>query len=332
MVFRSLAGSPFLLSGLLLVLLFARAQDSPSQSNARLFAPYIDMGLPGAENLAAIARQTGVKGVTLAFLNASRGACAAGWGGLNQTLPNDKLSNGTTIQQIVKDLQQSGVEVILSFGGQGATEPASTCKSAAQLEALYQTVIDRYRVTRLDFDLEDKEAANAASIALRNQALITLKKANPNLRISFTLAAMPDGLIPSSMKILASAKRDGLAVDLVNIMAMDYGAGEDEGGQMGKCAIDAAMASEKQIQAAGLAAKLGITVMIGVNDEKPEVFTLADAETLLDFARKTDYVTLLSFWSLGRDNGACAVRKSASPSCSGLRQAPYEFSRIFAMF
>jgi hypothetical protein len=290
------------------------------------------MSLTSTEDLAGIQRQIGLKAVTLAFLSAPGNACAGGWGGVGQTLPADKLANGTTVQSLIKQLQSAGVEVIISFGGEAGTEPALRCNTAASLQALYQSVIDRYGVSRLDFDIEGKATTDQPSIARRDQALAALKKANPRLAISYTIEVMPNGLVDSGVNMLHSAKRDGLDIDLINIMAMDYGAGEDNNGQMDKDAIDAAEATEKQIQSTGLNSKLGITVMIGVNDEKPEVFTLADAQTVLEFAKKNSYVALLSLWSLQRDNGACSGNKSAKPICSGLRQSDYEFSREFGAF
>src|SRR5437870_6357456 len=43
------------------------------------------------------------------------------------------------------------------------------------------------------------------------------------LNISFTLPVLPTGLTADGLNVLASAKHDGLNVDLVNIMTMDYG-------------------------------------------------------------------------------------------------------------
>jgi hypothetical protein len=322
----------FLLAPFLLTSSCAHAQDRTSQPTAHLFAPYADMSLTSAEDLVSVTQKTGIKTVTLAFLSSESRGCAAGWGGLHQTLPEDKLPNGTTVQSLVKDLQKSGVQVIVSFGGQAGIEPAMRCKSASELQALYQSATERYGVKMLDFDLEGKETTDQPSIDRRDRALAGLKKTHPDLAISYTLEVMPAGLVDSGVNLLRSAKKDGIGLDVVNIMAMDYGKGEDNNGQMGADAIDATTATQKQIQAAGLNSKIGITVMIGVNDEKPEVFTLADAQTVLEFAKKTSYVQRLSFWSMERDNGSCAGRKSPSPTCSGIRQSDYEFSRALSSF
>jgi chitodextrinase len=72
--------------------------------------------------------------------------------------------------------------------------------------------------------------------------------------------------------------------------------------------------------------------MIGQNDSSGEIFTLADATTVVDFAEANSYVTRLAYWSVGRDNGSCAGDTSASPSCSGITQSTYEFASIFEGF
>jgi hypothetical protein len=303
----------------------------PSGSTTHLFAPYVDMSITADENLVSIQQQSGFKAITLAFLDATNG-CAVGWGGLGGTLPTDTLPNGSTILSIVQELQSAGVEVIISFGGADGTEPALNCTSASQLQALYQSVINRYNVKMLDFDIEGGATSNQASITLRDQALVGLKAANPGLVISYTLPVLPTGLINTGVNILTSAKSDGLALDVVNVMAMDYGSSSDNGGAMGQDAIDAAQATESQIQEAGLSATVGITPMIGVNDTNTEIFTLADAQQVLSFANSTSYVSRIAMWSLGRDNGSCAGTDFASPSCSGLTQSTYQFTETFESY
>src|SRR5262249_16651545 len=114
----------------------------------------------------------------------------------------------------------------------------------------------------------------------------------------------PSGLTADGLNVLASAKHDGLKIDMVNIMAMDYGSSVDNGGQMGLDAIDAAIATEKQIAALGLSSKIGITPMIGVNRISSEVFTLADAQALVHYAQ-TDPISCIC--RCGRWHGTTAT-------------------------
>ena len=293
------------------------------------FSPYIDMAMPVDADLAGIAAASGIHNFTLAFVLSSPGGI--GWQGVG-TINDDTLANGTTILSQVQAIQAAGGDVTISFGGAAGQEPALTATSAAMLQAEYQSVIDRYHVHSLDFDIEGAAVQDQHSIALRDQALVGLKATNPDLVISFTLPVLPTGLTADGLNLLASANHDGLKIDVVNIMAMDYGAGVDNGGQMGLNAINAAIATEKQLAELGLPAKIGVTPMIGVNDISSEVFTLADAQMLVDYAQTDSNIVRLSMWSVARDNGNSAGAHYASPDSSGIAQQPFDFSTIFHQF
>ena len=179
---------------------------------------------------------------------------------------------------------------LLPFGGANGTEPALVASNAAQLQAEYQSALTRYGVTSLDFDIEGGTVANTASLPLRDQALVDLCATNPGLTISFTLPVLPTGLDANGLAVLQDAKADGLNPDIINIMTMDYGPNADNGARMGVDAIGAALSTIKQISFAGLTSKVGITPMIGVNDDNAEVFSLADAQALVAFADGTPQV------------------------------------------
>jgi hypothetical protein len=302
--------------------------DGPG-SYAHEFSPYIDMAMPADADLSAISAASGIHNFTLAFVLSS--GSGIGWQGAG-TISDDTLANGTTILSQIHAIQAAGGDVTISFGGAAGQEAALTAISAASLQAEYQSVIDRYHVHSLDFDIEGAAVQDQRSITLRDQALVGLKAANPELTISYTLPVLPTGLTADGLNILASAKHDGLKIDVVNIMAMDYGASVDNGGQMGLDAISAAIATEKQIADLGLSSKIGITPMIGVNDISSEVFTLADAHALVNYAQTDSNIVRLSMWSVGRDNGNSAGAHYASPDSSGIAQQPYDFSAIFHQF
>jgi chitodextrinase len=298
-------------------------------NQTREFTPYIDMAMPQDANLAAISAAAGIHNFTLAFVLAS--PSGIGWQGAG-TISDDTLANGTTILSQVQATQAAGGDVTISFGGAAGQEAALTAMTAANLQAEYQSVIDRYHVHSLDFDIEGAAVADQRSLTLRDQALVGLKAANPGLNISFTLPVLPTGLTADGLNALASAKHDGLNVDLVNIMTMDYGSSVDNGGAMGVDAINATIATEKQLGSLGLSSKIGITPMIGVNDIASEVFTLGDAQALVNYAQMDANVARLAMWSVARDNGNSAGASYASPDSSGIAQQPYAFSAIFHQF
>ena len=89
---------------------------------------------------------------------------------------------------------------------------------------------------------------------------------------------MPEGLTQDGVALLENARKNGVKVSAVNIMAMDYGPAYD--GDMGQYAIQAATATQQQVKSAlGIVddaeawRTVAVTPMIGVNDVKVEVFT-----------------------------------------------------------
>jgi chitinase len=137
---------------------------------------------------------------------------------------------------------------------------------------------------------------------------------------------MPTGLTYEGINLLAQAKQDGVDIDVVNIMAMDYGAYADSG-DMGQDAIDAALATISQLRELGIDAKVGITPMIGINDVQSEVFTVEDANQLMAFAKDNPDIASIGMWSLGRDNAS--QLNTVSPVASGISQSEYEFTGVF---
>ena len=308
----------------------------PPPPSGKLFAPYIDMGLTVDWQLLTIQQQSGIRVFTLGFV-VGNGGCTPTWGGVGATVANDTLPNGTTILSLVQGVRAAGGDVIISFGGASGTELALGCSTVSSLQAAYQSVLNKYSVNsstpvRLDFDIEGGAVLDQTSINRRNQALIGLKNANPNLVISYTLPVLPTGLVASGVNMLNSIKASGLNVNVINIMAMDYGSANDNGGQMGLSAVQAASNTRNQVVAAGLTATIGVTPMIGINDVNTETFQLSDAQMLLDFANANSYISRLSMWSVARDNGSCPNQGFASPVCSGISQTNWAFSNILGQF
>jgi len=308
----------------------------PPPPSAKVFAPYVDMGLTADWQLTTIQQQSGIQVFTLGFV-VGNGGCTPTWGGVGATVANDTLPNGTTILSLVQGVRAAGGDVIISFGGASGTELAQGSTTVSSLQAAYQAVLTKYRVNastpvRLDFDIEGGATTDLASIDRRNQALVGLKAANPGLVISYTLPVLPTGLVSSGVTILNRVKAAGLNVDVVNVMAMDYGSANDNGGQMGLSAQQAASNTHNQVVAAGLTASIGVTPMIGINDVNTEIFQLSDAQSLLNFANANSYITRLSMWSVARDNGSCAGQGFASPVCSGITQSNWAFSAILKAF
>ncbi|MFG3511745.1 glycoside hydrolase family 18 protein [Streptomyces bobili] len=289
------------------------------------FAPYVDTSLYPAFDLLAAATATGVKDYNLAFVT-DGGGCTPKWGGVT-----DLASDGVAAQ--IGALRARGGDVRVSFGGAAGSELGTTCASADALAAAYGNVVDAYRLTKVDFDVEGGALPNTAANTRRAQAIATLQRQHPGLDVSFTLPVMPEGLTQDGVSLLADAKANGVRITTVNIMAMDYGPAYS--GDMGTYAEQAATATQAQVKSVlGLSDSaawktVAVTPMIGVNDVASEIFTVQDATQLAAFAEAKG-LGWLSMWSATRDKQCPSPKNTADATCSSITQAPNAFTKAFA--
>ncbi|MFF8268559.1 cellulose binding domain-containing protein [Streptomyces sp. NPDC016562] len=298
---------------------------APGGGGAR-FAPYVDTSLYPAYDLVDTATRTGVKEFHLAFIT-SGGGCAPLWGGVTD-LASDKVAAQ------IGALRAKGGDVRVSFGGAAGHELALNCATVDELAAAYGKVVDQYRLTKVDFDIEGAALPDTAANARRAQAVARLQKSHPGLDVAFTLPVMPEGLTQPGVALLADAKKNGVRIDGVNIMAMDYGPAYN--GDMGTYAIQAATATQAQLKGVlGLSdaaawKAVAVTPMIGVNDVASEVFTVADATQLVEFAAAKG-IGRLAMWSSTRDKQCAAGAVTyADATCSSVLQQPLAFTTAFA--
>jgi chitinase len=293
------------------------------------FAPYVDMTSSSVSMLDKAVSDGGLKAFTAAFVIGS--GCQPIWG---DTLPvgNDPAVNGE-----IDKARSAGAQVIVSFGGAGGVELAQSCTDSGELTKAYQSVVDQLKVDHVDFDVEGAAIADTASVNRRFEAINALESANPGLTVSVTIPVFPTGPDNNGEAFLQAAKTNNTRIDVVNIMTMDYyGQWDNNGPNMGAYATQAAQGTLKMLQGifpSASYAMIGITPMIGENDDAKEVFSAADASTVADFARSNG-LGRLSFWSIGRDQSCGGVatgaaKPAASPNCSGVSQSPLDFTRAF---
>ncbi len=315
----------------------------------------------GVNNLTLAFMQTTVD--TNGDVVLKNGLPSLSWGGLGTRM----RETSATIIREVKALEAKGGTVTISIGGASGIDPAVYAAahglSAARLQAEYQSVINQYGVDHLDFDIENTATVdNFAANHLRDLAIAGLERKNPDLKISFTLAVTPKGLqtlpngqatnaandaaaaaagIGNDIGVLKQAITDHVRIDTVNIMAMDYYDGNPKEAApkgtgvnaMYTNAVTAARAAETQLTQLGIASvtKVGITPMIGQNDDVREVFTLVDAQRLEAFAASTNWVAGLGEWALTRDNASTTLQLGAADATySGVVQSAYQFAHTFA--
>ena len=266
-------------------------------------------------SLADLHAKSGLSSVTLAFVVAN--------GGCHATRDiQDHLAD-------VKAFIAAGGHVKASFGGQSDTYLETACRDSASLANELTAFVDETGITDLDFDVEQPVAMNATTNTMRSKALASVQ-ASRGVKIAFTVpsdpgsASGPGGMSPEGLAVVSSAVANGVKISHVNLMTMDFGTSYSAGKTMGSLAISAATGGAAQLRAllpsldeAGSFAMIGVTPMIGQNDEPTEKFTLADAATLVAFA-KSKHLGLVAFWAINRDQ-PCAgsdlsLCSAASPS------------------
>jgi chitinase len=190
----------------------------------------------------------------------------------------------------------------------------------------------------LDFDIEGDADSfpvlnGVNTVDLRNQALARLAEDNPGLQISYTLPVAETGFLSSELDILKSAIKFHVPVAVVNIMPFDCGS-PIAPGQFASVVKSATLGSLNQMRSLGMRSALGITVLIGTNDESDETFLLSDALDVEAFAETEPRVRRLSFWEVSRDNGSCGVAPADldDNNCSSIAQGNWAFSHIFEAF
>lgn len=163
--------------------------------------------------------------------------------------------------------------------------------------------------------------------------------------VSLTLPVLPTGLPNWSTQNevgIVQSMAAAVPVSVVNIMTMDYGeswpspATSASTDQMGNLAIQAADATEAELKqifptdtASQLLSMIGITPLIGVNDQADEVFTPADATQVANWAT-AEGIGRLSFWSTTKDQECPGgANEGDANTCSSIVQTPWEFSDIF---
>ena len=151
------------------------------------------------------------------------------------------------------------------------------------------------------------------------QAMKDLEGDQPQPEVLGDPAGLASGLTNDGVNILKAAKNIGVTIDVVNIMTMDFYSGS--GTEMGQGSVSAAQATLAQMQSVDSGytyANLGITPMIGKNDDG-STFTLADAQTVESFAAQHG-VGRLAFWSVNRDQ-PCSGSANSLSTCSEISQS-----------
>jgi chitodextrinase len=291
----------------------------------------LDNNPPAASQIAGIMAATGEKDFMLSFVLDS-GGCTPAWDGSTSHL----VSNDATVAGLVSAIRAAGGDAGVSFGGYNGTELGQSCPSASALASAYQSVITKYQLTHVDFDIENTALGDTGNELKRFQAIATLERQDPALTVSLTIPVTSIGLPDTGKSEVQQAIAAGARIDVFGIMDFDYGL--TSGTQVSS---DEAVASDVASQleslygwaAATAWSHIGITLMNGHTDQPSELFTQATFTSLLGFAQAS-HAAWLSFWAFNRDQPcpAGAVEPWAPGTCSNISQSPYDFTKIVAQY
>ncbi|MBN9130330.1 MULTISPECIES: chitinase [Paenarthrobacter] len=283
------------------------------------------------------------KSVVLSFIVADpKDGCTPSWGTFYSL---DAAGEDLDLDRRIARLRQAGGSVAVSFGGLSNKELATACRDAARLKAAYAQVVDRYELTSIDLDIEGAALSDVDALTRQAKVISELQKERrenaQDLSVWLTLPVAPTGLTAEGTSAVKQMLSAGVDLAGVNVMTMDYGASRVAGQTMLQASIAAAEATHSQLGeiyssvnqdlgAQTLWRKIGLTPMIGQNDIVADVFTVADAEGLHDFAESKG-VGRMSMWSLNRDvecGPNYPTLTVVSDACSGVAQSGGLFSSI----
>jgi chitinase len=305
------------------------------------YAPYVDATITPEYPFEALSANPS-NDVVLSFVVASRDAdCTPTWG---TYFDLDGAATALDLDRRITRLRQRGGDLIVSFGGAANDELARHCDEGGLLDA-YRAVIKRYRLTTIDFDVEGAGLSDTAANRRRARVVKTLQRdaaaANRDLAVWLTLPVAPTGMPATAVRVIDEMLAAKVDLAGVNLMTMNYGESRGAGQDMVEATVDALDSSWGQLDAAYRRAgvrlsresvwgKLGITPMVGQNDERNDRITVGDAERLLELAKERR-LGRVSMWSLNRDT-ACGAQLDlgiVSNLCSGVEQEPLAFTSVF---
>ncbi|OUM59967.1 glycoside hydrolase family 18 protein, partial [Piromyces sp. E2] len=297
-----------------------------------VFAPYVQVSASNKVTSGEVINKTGSKYFTYGFLNAEKvnGEEIPYWDGGRGAYNKGKLDSD------METIKKNGGNIIISFGGADGRELATVIKDENKLYKAYENVINYFKLTWIDLDIEGKFLKDQSANSRRNRVMKKLKENYPNLVVAYTLpASYSSGLSGKARNLLQDAYDRGLQVDVVNVMAMDYGSTKGNEGmkKMGQFAIQTAEKAYEQVKNIGFKnTRIGITPMIGRNDNTEEIFSLDNAREVLEYAQSHNWIQLLSFWSINRDNGSKGNSSHVSNDYSSIEQDLFAFTNIFKKF
>jgi hypothetical protein len=286
-------------------------------------APYLYMGWGNPPSATSVMSASGVRSFTMAFM-LSGGGCTPMWDG---TRP---LAGGVDAQTI-SAIKGAGGSVEVSFGGWSGNKLGPNCSSSSAFAGAVQQVINAVGPAVVDFDIENTDELENATVQDRILGgLQIVKQNNPNTKVALTFGTSTTGPTYWGTRLITQSKALGVNIDNYTIMPFDFGGGAD----MYQNTVNASEGLKNALKSAwgwtdGQAyAHMGISGMNGLSDQQ-ELTSLSIWTQIRDWANSKG-LTRLAFWAVNRDRPCPGG--GVQSTCSGISQNDWDFSRITAGF
>jgi chitinase len=290
-------------------------------------APYYYTLDSAAPSLPSVMSATGEKAFELAFVLAPNGGgCTATWDG------TDTVSSDTQVSAVISAVRAAGGDVSASAGGYGGTKLGQVCSSGSATAAAYQSVISKYGLHAIDFDLEEPEIENSTAIANELTAAKTLQANNSGLLVTVTIPATASGANWFGQQLLNEAKALSFVPADYSLMPFDGGFNGASSQQTALTAFNSQLTTTFGWSSAAAWNHEGISSMNGRTDSG-EFFAQADFSSMLSFA-KTKNMSRYTFWSVNRDRQCSPPNNNGATSseCSSVTQNAYDFTKYDTQF
>jgi chitinase len=289
-------------------------------------APYYSTLDSNGPDLGQVMAATGQKAFEMAFILADGSSCDPSWDG------TDPVSSDTEVGSVINEVRGDGGDVIVSAGGYNGTKLGQVCGSASATAAAYQQVVTTYGLHAMDFDLEEPEIENSATIANELGAAQILQQEDPGLFVSVTMPSITTGANYFGQQLLDEAKTLGFTPDDFTIMPFDGGFSGGASQVTALQGFNGQLMSTFGWSSAQAYAHEGFSGMNGRSDTG-EIFTQSDFQTVLSFAQSSG-MSRFTFWSVNRDRECNPPDNNGNTSseCSSVTQNPWDFTAYTVAF
>ncbi|HEY3870360.1 MAG TPA: chitinase [Actinocrinis sp.] len=281
-------------------------------------APYYYTLDSSAPSLTSVMSATGEKAFELAFILAD-GGCTPAWDG------TDPVSSDTQVASVISAVRAAGGDVSVSAGGANGTKLGQDCGSASATAAAYQSVISKYGLHAIDFDIEEPEIESSTAVANELGAAQILQQEDSGLLVTVTMPTTTTGANYFGGLLLDEAKSLGFTPADFSLMPFDNGFGGGAAAQQTALTdFNAQLVSIFGWSSAVAWNHEGVSQMNGDSDTG-EVFEPSDFASNLSFAEAHN-MSRFTFWDVNRDRQCNPVNESVNGDCSSVAQTAYQYT------